>query len=137
MSDKIMLSIHHKYAELIFSGEKTIEIRKTAPSGGSFPYIIFMYETKRGGGAGAVVGFFKCGAIIKTNAFSKKFSKEAETYKKETAERACLSVEELESYAGGGSIRGLTVETAIRFPQPRPLSDFGLSKAPQSWRYLK
>ena len=137
MSDKIMLSIHHKYAELIFSGEKTIEIRKTAPSGGSFPYIIFMYETKRGGGAGAVVGFFKCGAIIKTNAFSKKFFKEAETYKKETAERACLSVEELESYAGGGSIQGLTVETAICFPQPRPLSDFGLSKAPQSWRYLK
>lgn len=139
MNDKIMLSIHHKYAELIFSGAKTLEIRKTAPSGGSYPYIIYMYETKRDGGAGAVVGFFKCGAVTKTNAFKMSFAdtEGIRAYREEIAERACLTVEQLVDYANGGNIRGLVVGTPIRFPRPRPLSDFGLSRVPQSWQYLK
>lgn len=138
MNDKIMLSIHHKYAELIFGGKKTLEIRKTAPSGGSFPYIIYMYETKRDGGVGAVVGFFKCGAVIKTNAFGKAlFSEQADRYRADIASRSCLTVEQLTSYANGNDIRGLVVGTPIRFPRPRPLSDFGLTRAPQSWQYLK
>lgn len=28
---KVLISIHPKWCELIFSGEKTIEVRKTAP----------------------------------------------------------------------------------------------------------
>ena len=137
MDDKIMLSIHHKYAELIFSGAKTLEIRKTAPSGG-YPYIIYMYETKRDGGAGAVVGFFKCGAVIKTNAFGKALLYEqADGHRADIIARSCLTVEQLADYANGGDIRGIVVGTHIRFPRPRPLSDFGLTRAPQSWQYLK
>lgn len=137
MNDKIMLSIHHKYAELIFSGAKTLEIRKTAPSGG-YPYIIYMYETKRDGGAGAVVGFFKCGAVIKTNAFGKAlFSELADGHRADIVARSCLDLDKLAAYANDGDICGLVVGTHIRFPRPRPLSDFGLTRAPQSWQYLK
>lgn len=138
MNDKIMLSIHHEYAELIFGGKKTLEIRKTAPSSGSYPYIIYMYETKRDGGAGAVVGFFKCGAVIKTNAFGKALHYEqADGHRADIIARSCLTAEQLIDYANGDDIRGLVVGTPIRFPRPRPLSDFGLRRAPQSWQYLK
>lgn len=132
----ILLSIHHKHAERIYSGEKTLEIRKTAPKSGSYPCIIYMYETKNGG-AGAVTGFFKCGAHIKTNAFgSGLFAAEGEAIRANIAERACLTTDELAEYANGGTIYGYVVSTPIRFPRPRPLADFGLTRAPQSWQYL-
>lgn len=141
MNDKIMQSIHHEHAENIFIGAKDYEIRKTAPSGGSYPYIIYMYETKRDGGAGAVVGFYMCRAIITTNAFGEALYKsntpEEAAVRQEIAKRACRTEEQLIEYADSGSIRIWVVSNPIRFPRPRPLSDFGLSRAPQSWQYLK
>ena len=138
MNDKVMLSIHHKHAERIFSGLKLLEIRKTAPSC-SYPYIIYMYETKNSG-AGAVVGFFKCCARIKTNAFGsglREESPEGHAARENIAVRACLTVDELIEYADGKDIYALEVSTPIRFPNPHPLSDFGLTRAPQSWQYMK
>ena len=138
MNDKVMLSIHHKHAERIFSGEKTLEIRKTAPSC-SYPYIIYMYETKDSG-AGAVVGFFQCRARIKTNAFGSGLcenSPEGRAARENIAIRACLTMEELIEYANGKNIYALEISTPIRFSRPRPLSDFGLARAPQSWQYMK
>lgn len=78
MNNKIIQSIHHEHGENILNGVKRYEIRKTAPKSGSFPYIIYLYETERPyrgadntlhPGAGAVIGFYICKAIIKTNAF--------------------------------------------------------------------
>lgn len=40
----ILLSIKPKYVELIASGEKTIEVRKTAPQ--EVPFKCYIYETK-------------------------------------------------------------------------------------------
>ena len=134
MNNKVMLSIHHKYAELILIGQKTLEIRKTAPSDVSYPYTIYMYETKRDGGAGAVVG------LIKTNAFGGGLfgnGTEENAARRIIAERACLTTDELTEYANGKSIYALSVSTPIRFPCPRPISNFGLTRAPQSWQYLK
>ena len=99
MNNKIILSIHHKYSELILTEKKTLEIRKSAPRrgawGGGAKDTVFLYETKADGGAGAVVGFFS------------------------------------------SAIYGWRVNMVVRFPKPRPLSDFGLTRAPQSWQYLK
>lgn len=77
----VLMSIHSKWCELIFSGEKEIEVRKTAPNLET-PYKVYAYETlgKRTScrqcaiwqtchlrspfgcneGAGAVVGEFVC-----------------------------------------------------------------------------
>lgn len=138
MYNKILLPIHHIHDERILSGEKDLEIRKTAPSGGNYPYIIYMYETKGHGGAGAVVGFFKCSCILKTNAFgSGLHASEGDAIRTEFMRRACLSLDELAAYARGDDLYGLVVSTPIRFPRPRPLSDFGIDRAPQSWCYLR
>ena len=40
----ILLSIKPKYVELIANGEKTIEVRKTAPQ--EVPFKAYIYETK-------------------------------------------------------------------------------------------
>ena len=121
MTNVIMLSIHHIHAERIFKGEKTLEIRKTAPRGA--PFIVYMYETKSGGGAGAVVGQFNCKAVIKTDAFS---GWSEEPYLKETREliikKSCLSFSELVEYAKGGDICALIVSEVTRYPTPLPLS---------------
>lgn len=42
----VMLSIQPKYCELIASGKKTIEVRKTAPKL-EMPFKCYIYETKR------------------------------------------------------------------------------------------
>lgn len=91
MNNKIIQSIHHEHGENILNGVKRYEIRKTAPKSGNFPYIIYLYETERPyrgadntlhPGAGAVIGFYICKAIIKTNAFG------AALYKSNTPEEA-------------------------------------------------
>lgn len=135
MIKKIMLSIHHIHAEHIFSGEKTLEIRKTAPS--DTPFIVYMYETKSGGGAGAVVGQFKCRKIMEIPAVYF----ESQTIRLVPIEyvekRACLTVDELTEYANGGDIHALEISEVIRYPAAMPLSFFGINRAPQSWQYVK
>ena len=117
MSSVIMQSIHHEHAENILKELKGYEMRKTAPSGGAFPYTIYMYETKHlykgsGGvlfpGAGAVVGFYTCNVIIKTDAFGAALHKsntpEEAAARAEIAKRACLTEEQLVAYAGGKDV---------------------------------
>lgn len=51
----ILLSIRPKYVELIASGQKTIEVRKTAPQL-QVPFKAYIYATK-------AKKFYKCGAV--------------------------------------------------------------------------
>ena len=76
----ILLSIKPKYVELIARGEKTIEVRKTAPQ--EVPFKCYIYETKGqyvkfthgahtkyGYGRGKVIGEFICDRIICSQAY--------------------------------------------------------------------
>lgn len=150
MQSKIIQSIHHEHAENILIGAKGYEMRKTAPKGGKFPYIIYLYETKHPyrdadgilhPGAGAVVGFYVCKTIIKTNAFGAALHKsntpEEAAARAEIAKRACLTEEQLIAYAGGKDVYAYVVSAPTRFSKPRPLSDFGISRPPQSWQFIK
>lgn len=71
----ILMSIHPKWAEKIFNGEKTIEVRKTAPKLET-PFTVYVYQTKHKGGkaivsevlnsvygGGKVIGSFVCDRI--------------------------------------------------------------------------
>lgn len=43
---EILMSIHHKWAELIYSGEKTVELRKSAPKALDGDGLkVYLYET--------------------------------------------------------------------------------------------
>ena len=150
MSSTIIQSIHHEHAENILKELKLYEMRKTAPRGSNFPYTIYMYETKHlykgsGGvlfpGEGAVIGFYTCNVIIKTNAFGAALREsntpEEAAARAEIAKRACLTESQLAAYAGGKDIYAYVVSNPTRFAKPRPLSDFGITRPPQSWHFIK
>lgn len=76
MSRAVLISIRPKWCELIASGKKTIEVRKTAPKIKT-PFKCYIYETRGfervgnenlncvvgGNGRGAVIGEFICNQI--------------------------------------------------------------------------
>lgn len=58
----VIIAIHKEYADLIFEGKKTIEVRK-----GKMPHYydrVFLYETKKNGGAGMIVGEFEPDSLV-------------------------------------------------------------------------
>lgn len=140
----ILMSIRARYAELILSGRKTLEIRKTAPKGlrKGAEITVMLYESKREGGRGVIVGSFVCRSIrpVKMNEVC------------EVCHRACLSREELQAYAErpqrnpgeerstaaiSGKIYAWSVEEPIVFETPMLLRDVGVGCPPQSWRKLR
>lgn len=140
----ILMSIRARYAALILSGRKTLEIRKTAPKGlrESAEITVLLYESKREGGRGAIVGSFVCKSIRSVTMSEVR----------DVCRRACLSRKELQAYAErpqripgaesstavpGGKIYAWSVEVPVTFEQPIPLQEVGVSCPPQSWRKLR
>lgn len=140
----ILMSIRARYAALILSGRKTLEIRKTAPKGlrESAEITVLLYESKREGGRGAIVGSFLCRNILPVTKRNVD----------EVCRRACLSREALQAYAErpqrisgaesstaapGGKIYAWSVESPVTFEQPIPLQEVSVSCPPQSWRKLR
>lgn len=140
----ILMSIRARYAALILSGKKTLEIRKTAPKGPreSCDLTVLLYESKREGGRGIIAGSFMCRSIRPVT--------KAEV--REVCQRACLNREELQAYAErpqripdagnstlipGGRVYAWSVENPVTFEKPLLLRDVGISCPPQSWRKLR
>lgn len=140
----ILMSIRARYAALILSGKKTMEIRKTAPKGlrEDCEITVLLYESKREGGRGVIVGSFVCRSI--------RLVTEAEV--REICRRACLTRDELLANAErpqrfpdaghsiltpGGRVYSWSVENPVTFEKPLLLRDVGISCPPQSWRKLR
>lgn len=87
----LLMSIRARYAALILSGKKTLEIRKTAPKGmrEDCEITVLLYESKREGGRGVIVGSFVCRYIRPVTMREVR----------EVCRRACLNREELLAYA--------------------------------------
>jgi len=122
----VLASVKPEWWEKILSGEKTLEIRKSAPQskGGRafhWPLIVLVYVS----GTGAVQGQFTCPGWIKTNLL--------ETL----AERSGVKLEDLRAYAKGGSLYGWAVEKPEKYATPSLLAEFGLIRPPMSWQYVE
>lgn len=135
MSNIIILSIHKRHADNILAGKKIYEFRKNKPKKQNLPYLVLLYETQNGGGAGAIVGACKMSNTITFTAC------ELETpvmgvWRKALADGACLTPEELKQYANGKDVYAWCVNNPIRFKEPLPLSRLDLTRAPMSWHYL-
>ena len=135
MSNIIIMSIRKEHAENILSGKKVYEFRKNKPKKENMPYLVLLYETQNGGGAGAIVGACKMSSTINFRTC------ELETpvmgiWRKTLADGGCITPEYLKEYAKGKDVVAWCVSNPIRFKEPLPLSRFNLTRAPQSWRYL-
>lgn len=121
--DEILLLLHPEYWQLIKSGAKTVEIRKTMPQKIHVPFRVIVYVT---GGIG-VVGKFDCNKIVHA------------LRPESIAAGSCLTSEELTAYAAGKPLCGWYIKenSVVEYEAPLPLEmATGFKKPPQSWCYL-
>jgi predicted transcriptional regulator len=128
----IILSIHPKWAEKIYSGEKTIEVRKTEPdwfkSAPDHRPLIYLYETSPVKRITGLV-FFKW-----VSNFDKRRLKAPQLhFAKHVFEESCLTAKELIKYSGGKDLYFWELKDPFKFDTPQDIK----GSVPQSWRYLE
>lgn len=136
MSKAVMLSVQPKYCELIASGKKTIEVRKSRPSIET-PFKVYIYQTKKkwiyrlleklGLYQRKVIGEFICDRIDK---YVGRLTTYAETpYKNkyispEELAKTCLSIYEINDYLNGGNSYFWHITDLVIYDKPRELGEF-------------
>lgn len=128
---EIMLSLKPHWAELIYSGKKTVEWRKTALDTSDEEFgkrRIFIYETVP---VKKVTGYILLDDICK---FHREIDISQDSY---FIEAGCVPYEDLLKYQNGGTVCAWLIKSVVKLENPIPLSRFGISRPPQSWQYLK
>lgn len=124
----VMLSIRPKWVEKIASGEKTVEVRKTAPKL-EVPFKVYMYCTYGNerenyclGKRGKVVGEFVCDKI--SEAPTSFISPETVNI----AIGARMREKDLCEYGKGKNIYGWHISDLKIYDKPKDITDFGKIK---------
>ena len=122
----ILLSVRRPFSEKILSGEKKWELRKNAPrlnKGDSVT--LWLYESGQYGARG-IIG--KCRMVSYVALRHMPFGDALDLLIKE----ACVTKEHIRAYL---PCYAWGVQDPVRISTV-PLSDIGLTRPPQSWRYL-
>lgn len=143
----VIISIRPKWCELIAAGKKTIEVRKDRPNINE-TFKAYIYQTKgkwafdilRSLGMenladrleiayGKIIGEFVCQEFTWFHLPSGK----GMTWLSNT----CLDADELFDYLGYRAGWGWHISDLVIYDEPKELSEFGLTRAPQNWCYTK
>lgn len=125
----VLASVRPQWCRLIFSGRKPVEIRKSAPRlpDGENQFRVILYEARGNGGCGAIVGEAVCFFVEKA----------VPPFNVRLSDLSCVDPDSLREYSHGKPIYGWYLAYVTKYQQPRPLSDYGLQRAPQSWCYIR
>lgn len=128
----VLISIRPQWVEKIASGQKTIEVRKTAPKC-EVPFKCYIYETKGqyikfihgahtkyGYGCGKVIGEFVCDYVKEYTSNERGWY----CYDLET----CLLCDEIAGYGKGKTLYGWHISDLKIYDKPRELSEFYTKK---------
>lgn len=133
----VMISIQPKWVEKIANGEKTIEVRKSAPK--EVPFKAYIYETqgqyvkfthgahtKYGYGRGKVIGEFICDKVysIKNRGSSFSVADEEQSVTNEIARQSCLYYDDMVSYFGNKDGFGWHISELVIYDKPKELGEF-------------
>lgn len=144
----VLISIQPKWVEKIANGEKTIEVRKTAPKCGA-PFKCYIYctypkkpaytlwlnrKTKNKFLAdGKVIGEFVCDS--------------AEWMSMRDCDKACMTLKEAVDYSKGKKLYAWHISDLKIYDKPKELSEFFtpmgkrpsymVERPPQSWQYVE
>lgn len=153
----VVLSVQPKWSELILSGKKTAELRKTFPRLYRLepPFRCFIYETAgktdtawcdEDGhaifrGRGAVVGEFSCRGADSVYATAQGITVIGglpfdPQHPQAGLADYCLTESEAAHYLGGKMGSGWRIENATEYKTPLPVETLGLKRPPQSWGYV-
>lgn len=129
----IIISIQPKWCELIASGKKTVEVRKTAPE--EVPFKAYIYETKGKQtehcigcdityyGRGKVIGEFICDKIDKIQPCLEYYSYGYDI-DDDTLTTTCLTRKQFIQYGKGKLLYGWHIFELKIYDKPKELSDF-------------
>lgn len=152
----VMLSVRPKWCEKICNGEKTIEVRKSAPK--EVPFKCYIYETKGqyvkfthgaltkyGYGRGKVIGEFICDRIEMVNAKCSDYG--IDLFYHDCLTKGCLTEREIKEYFNipedkdlkvmKGNGYGWHISDLKIYDKPLLLSELGVNRPPQSWCYVE
>ena len=127
----VMLSIRPKWYEKIVSGEKTIEVRKSAPKEVPFKCYIYMTQGKYKDlglysediyqNRMKVIGEFICDRIYEWT-----YNCNVGEYNigEDSLRRTCLSYSEFENYGKGKTLYGWHITDLKIYDKPKELSEF-------------
>jgi predicted transcriptional regulator len=128
----VLLSIKPKWADLILSGEKTIEVRRKVWINKSIDKVLIYSSTP----VQKVVGEFKV-ARLDTGYISRLIQSYEKHYLKHLLTGSNLSKNEfIEYFEGLEKYNVITIMSTITYPEPKHLSDFGISRPPQNFCYI-
>lgn len=132
----ILLSVKPKWCELIASGKKTIEVRKTRPKIDT-PFKVYIYETKTGYvskskendglipikySTGKVIGEYICDAILP---ISIKYSDPKSKVALREFPYTCLTDKDIMNYLGNGKTGyGWHISDLKIYDKPKELNEF-------------
>ena len=134
----VLISIRPQWCEKIASGEKTIEVRKTCPkletpfkcyiymTTGFASYVVSNGMQRYNLGGMVVIGEFVCDYINKIYA----------PFEGKTG-GTCLNAKQIYYYASRDFCYGWHISELKIYDTPKSLSEFGLTRAPQSWCYAE
>lgn len=127
----VMISIKPKWVEKIANGEKTIEVRKTAPK--EVPFKAYIYETKGqyvkfthgahtkyGYGRGKVIGEFICNSV---DEYPYDYC-DGVDIDDDTILETAIDREDINIYAKGKTLYGLHISDLKIYDKPKELSEF-------------
>ena len=155
----VLLSIKPKYCELIANGKKTVEVRKTRAKLET-PFKCYIYCTLSGSNEffkedckgdiaewnrsemalkkGKVIGKFVCDAIYTFEYENGGFLVNGDVSTTQNCQAmSCLSDYEFRRYVGEKTANGWHISDLVIYDKPIELSEFALSRPPQSWCYVE
>ena len=161
----VLISIQPKWCELIASGQKTIEVRKTRPKIET-PFTVYVYMTKHKwifkllpflkNRFAKVIGEFVCDRIRQIDITVGIGDKEYPVLCGGDITASCFSYEEFEKYGKGKTIYGWHISDLKIYDKPKELREFGnykiewvqwyhsddkvfypLTRPPRSWCYVE
>ena len=131
MMKSVLIAIRPQWVEKIASGQKTIEVRKTAPK--EVPFKCYIYETKGqyvkfthgahtkyGYGRGKVIGEFICNSV---DEYPYDYC-DGVDIDDDTILETAIDCEDINIYAKGKTLYGWHISDLKIYNNPRELSEF-------------
>lgn len=124
MGKAVMISVNQPYSRWLVDYIKKIEWRKVC-----LPNCrTFVYETKKKGGCGKVIGEIAVGS---------SYYLDVNTIPGNLIYDGMVSRDLLQKYSKGKLLAANFIDFAIKYENPEELSKFGLKRPPQSWCYVE
>lgn len=122
----ILISVSPRFAEKIYTGEKTVEVRSRAP----------VYYSRGIGRDSLRIVFYEHSPVMRitgtavSRGFRRMFGRDADL------SGTCMERSEFESYARGRTLYGFELEDARRFETPLEISVAGYTVPPAAFYIL-